>query len=101
MPALVDVGGVRIAGESVPQAVGFRLGGNAHVVAALWPFGAEHMATVTTAVCEHVSGGTAPAHALHRTMRGQRDRYPFHPYLWRLMYTSEDEARRTQAQDRC
>jgi CHAT domain len=82
MPLQVDVGGVRLAAESVQPGVGFYLSGDPHVVATLWSSSAEHTATITAAVCEQISGGLAPARALHRTLRRRRDRFPHHPYLW-------------------
>jgi CHAT domain len=75
-----DTGPAGQTGEPVHVGPALHLAGFPHVVATLWPPGAD-LAT-SRSVYTRLAAGADPAQAVHDAQRQQRDRYPSHPYLW-------------------
>jgi len=74
--------GARLSDEAIHLASAFQLAGYRHVIATLWPINDTTAVDVAGSIYAALADSTAPAAAVHQTVRNLRDYLPRAPSVW-------------------
>ncbi|SNQ50510.1 conserved hypothetical protein [Frankia canadensis] len=72
----------QLTDEAIHLASAFQLAGYRHVIATLWPINDITAVEVAGSIYAALADGTAPAAAVHQTVRNLRDYLPRAPSVW-------------------